>query len=115
LKKAVHSRLSHRAACFRKGISTENAAFRPTDRVFKCINHKIHVGGIFYDLEKTFDYVNHEIFLAKLHFYSIRGVSEDWFGSYLRRRKVEIKLPNAIQNFFSDWDTLKHGVPRGQF
>jgi len=39
------------------------------------------VGGIFCDLAKTFDWVNHEILFAKLHLYEIRGVSEYWFRS----------------------------------
>jgi hypothetical protein len=67
----------------------------------------MHVGGIFCDLAC----VNHELLLAKLHFYSIRGVTADWFKSYLtnRRQKVEIKSRNATQNVFSDWGTLKQG------
>jgi hypothetical protein len=39
----------------------------------------MHFGEIFYDLAKAFDFENHEIFLAKLHFYGLRGISEDWF------------------------------------
>jgi hypothetical protein len=46
---------------FRKGISTENAAFKLTDGVLKSLNQKMHVGGIFCDLAKAFDCVNHEI------------------------------------------------------
>jgi len=53
---------------FDKGISTENAAFRVTDTVLKFINQKMHVGGIFCDLTKAFDYRNREIWLADLHF-----------------------------------------------
>jgi hypothetical protein len=34
---------------FRKGISTEKAACRPTDSALKSINTKMHVGGIFCD------------------------------------------------------------------
>ena len=64
----------------------------------------MHDWGIFCDLVKAFDCMNHEILLAKLHFYRIWGVSEDWFTSYLtnRRQKVEVKSPNTAQTFFSD-------------
>ena len=43
--------------------------------------------------------LNHEIFLPKLHFYGIRGISEDWFRFYLtnRRQKVEVKSPNTTR------------------
>jgi hypothetical protein len=100
---------------FRKGISTENATFSLTDSVFTSINQKMHVRGIFCDLAKAFDCVNHEILLAKLHFYGIRGVTADLFKSYLtnRRQKVEIKSRNATQNVISHWGALKHGVPQG--
>jgi hypothetical protein len=100
---------------FRKGVSTENVAFSLTDSVFKSLNQKVHVGGIFCDLVKAFDCVNHEILLAKLHFYGIQGVTTDWFRSYLtnRRQKVEISSPSSTKNFFCDWDTLKHGVSQG--
>jgi hypothetical protein len=57
---------------FRKGISTEDAAFRLANSVFKSNRQKMHFGGFFCDLAKAFHTVNHEIFLAKLHFYGIQ-------------------------------------------
>jgi len=61
----------------------------------------MHVRGIFCDLAKAFDWVNHAILLAKLHFYGIQGVSKDWLRSYStnRRPKFEVKSPNLIQIF----------------
>ena len=44
---------------FRKGISTEGAALRPTDGEFKSINQKMHVAGILCDLAKVCDCMNH--------------------------------------------------------
>ena len=80
---------------FRKGMFTEDAAFRLTDGVLKSLNQKLHVGGIFCDLSKAFDCVNHEILLSKLHFYGIQGLTMDLFKSYLtnRKQKVDIKSP----------------------
>ena len=84
LKRAVHCILSQHLHInivlvteqysFRKGISTEDAAFRLTDSVFKSINQKMHVGGIFCDLATAFDCMNHGTLFAKLHLYGIRGV-----------------------------------------
>jgi hypothetical protein len=50
----------------------------------------MHVGGIFCDLAKVLDCMNHEILLAKLHIHGIQGVSEDWFISYLTNRRQNI-------------------------
>jgi len=62
----------------------------------------MHLGGIFCDLAKAFDYVKHEILLVYLQFYGIRHVTEDYFRSYVRNRreKVEVTSPNATKLFF---------------
>jgi hypothetical protein len=75
----------------------------------------MHVGGIFCDLAKAFDYVNHDILLSELSFYGIKGKVGQWFKSYhnCRKQRVEIKSSNSNSNSYSNWDIVKHGVPQG--
>jgi hypothetical protein len=72
---------------FRQGSSTENAAFELTDSVFKPLNQKVHDGGIFCDFAKAFHCVNHEILPEKLLYYGVKGITANWFRSYLTENK----------------------------
>jgi hypothetical protein len=100
---------------FRKGLSTDKALYKFLDEILCALNDKMHVGGIFCDLDKTFDCVNHDILLSKLCFYGIKGKAEQWFKSYLsgRKQRTEIKSPNSNSNSYSNWSIVKHGVPQG--
>jgi hypothetical protein len=52
----------------------------------------MHVGGIFCDLAKAFDCINHEILLTKLHYFGIQGATASWFRFYITGRKQKIKI-----------------------
>jgi len=79
---------------------------------FKCphaegLNNKQIVGGMFFDVEKAFDCVNHNILLAKMDYYGIRGTMFNLIKSYLEDRYQSVKFNNA----FSTWDKINIGVP----
>jgi len=66
--------------------------------------------GIFLDLCKAFDTVDHKILLAKLEYYGIRGVPNDWFVSYLSNRRQFVSLFGTN----SDSQPVTCGVPHVQ-
>ena len=60
-------------------------------------------------MQRAFDTADHEILLHKLEYYGIRGVSNDWFKSYLSDRNQFI----SINGYNSDLMPIDCGVPQG--
>ena len=72
---------------FRKNRSTTLALIQITERIRESIDNKKFGCGIYIDLSKAFDTVNHDILLKKLEHYGVRDTSLLWFKSYLKNRK----------------------------
>src|SRR6267154_4333915 len=68
---------------FRSNYSTKLALVNSVDDILKALNEKQLVAGIFFDLAKAFDSIDHLILIDKLHCYGIRGQMHKWFCSYL--------------------------------
>ena len=81
---------------FRKKSSTDKAANKLINDIMIALNNKIIVGGIFFDLEKAFDCINHDILLAKMEYYGIRGVIYTLIKSYLKDRYQRVKFNNKL-------------------
>jgi len=72
------------------------------------------VGGIFCDLQKAFDCVNHKILLEKLELCGVEGKFKRLIESYLTGRYQTVTLNNITNNNNSSkWELLKCGVPHG--
>jgi hypothetical protein len=99
---------------FREGVSTVTATHKFIETVFNAWNKKKYVAGIFCDLTKAFDCVNHELLLSKLQFYGVRGVILHWLQSYLTNRKQKVDLESInLHNYTSGSDTVKCRVQQG--
>ena len=66
--------------------STDKASYKLIHEILNALNDKMMVGGIFCDLQKAFDCVNHNILLKKLEFCGITGITYKLIKSYLGGR-----------------------------
>jgi hypothetical protein len=58
------------------------------------MNNNLKIGGIFCDLQKAFDCVNHKILMRKLEFYGSEGNFKTLIKSYLTGRYQKVTLNN---------------------
>ena len=78
-------------------------------RLQRNMDNKLFSCGIFIDLKKAFDTVDHSILLNKLNYYRVRGTVNDCFSSYLFKRTQTTE----INSFISDKEIVPCGVPQG--
>ena len=105
----LHSIIYPKQFGFRSGSSTTHSLIIIIESVKKTLDEKKYGCGIFIDLKKAFDTVNHEILLQKLEHYGICDVAFSWFKSYLINRKQFVHL-NGID---SEIKNTTCGVPQG--
>ena len=94
---------------FRKGHSTSHALNYSVHHIDKAMREGNHILGIFIDLSKAFDTIDHGILLEKLQNYGIRGVPLQLIDSYLSDRKQHVNILGEI----SDNLSVIFGVPQG--
>ena len=94
---------------FREGISTSHALVELVNEITNSLNKKKHSIGVFIDLRKAFDTVDHRLLCKKLEFYGIRGIAQDWITSYLSNRTQHV----SYDGHASDNLEITCGVPQG--
>ena len=58
----------------------------------EALDKQVHIIGIFIDLKKAYDVLNHKLLLEKLPSYGMRGITNSWFRSYLTNRRQFIEI-----------------------
>lgn len=94
---------------FRKGYSTYMALIEFTNKIAEVFEKGEVLLGIFLDLSKAFDCIDHNILLSKLEHYGIHGIVLQWFKSYLENRTQYTSMENSM----SDELFMQVGVPQG--
>ncbi|XP_057314221.1 uncharacterized protein LOC130655476 [Hydractinia symbiolongicarpus] len=94
---------------FQAGHSTDHAIIQLSQEIFQAFDENKFTIGVFIDLSKAFDTVNHEILLEKLKNYGIRNTYLAWFNNYLFERKQYISYDEGNTNY----RIITCGVPQG--
>lgn len=94
---------------FRGSHSTVQAIHEFISNTVDAMENKMSTIGVFLDLSKAFDTINHKILLRKLDFYGIRGTALEWFTSYFNNRSQYVRYHNKESKTLS----VKCGVPQG--
>ena len=95
---------------FQKKKSTIHSLIEIVENIRNCIENNNYGVGIFIDLKKAFDTVNHDILIKKLEHYGVRDTTSNWFSSYLTGRtqftfcNIQIILWSPPR--FSPWTAL---------
>ena len=94
---------------FREKHLTNHALISITETIKSTIDNGRYGCGVFIDLQKAFDTVNHSILLKKLEHYGIRGTALKWFTSYLVDRQQYVSVNGHCSNYLN----ITCGVPQG--
>ena len=85
------------------------AIIQLVDKIYNAVEKNETTIGIFLDLSKAFDTIDHKILIHKLELYGFRGIVLDWFKDYLYNRKQYVYY-NSCDSELKD---IICGVPQG--
>ena len=94
---------------FQKHRSTELAIIHALDYIINALNSNTPVVGLFVDISKAFDSINHRILLDKLHHLGFRDIIHSWLSSYLYNRLQYVEIIRVK----SDYQKIVCGVLQG--
>ena len=94
---------------FRCKNSTSLALLELIEELTNTIDNKESTIGVFIDLKKAFDTIDHSLLLQKIENYGIRGKALTWVKSYLNNRQQYVYFNDTK----SDILNISCGIPQG--
>ena len=102
--------ISFQSICgFRKGYSAQHCLLVMIEKWKKVVDNGVAFGALLTDLSKVFDYIPHDLIIARLEAYGFQIDALRLVYDYLSNRKQRVKLNEA----FSSWRDIEYGVPQG--
>ena len=100
---------------FRKKHSCEHAVGELVANIAKGFEHGKYSAGIFLDLSKAFDTLEHNVVYLKLEKYGLRGTCLEWFKSYLSDRSLLVSCKSGESGCVntSNIYEVEYGTPQG--
>ena len=94
---------------FRRGYNAQQCLINLTEKWKKSIDNGGAFGALLTDLSKVFDYLPHELLIAKLDTYGFDKGSLKLIHSYLSNRKQRVK----VNDRYSSWSEILFRVSQG--
>jgi len=85
------------------------AVIEMVDRISQAVDSNFYSAGVFIDLSKAFDTLDHKILLQKSEYYGVRGIALQWFASYLENRQQYVDFCGVQSRYLR----INTGVPQG--
>jgi len=104
---------------FRKGEYIETAVQSFIEMIQEALDKRDYTTGIFVDLTKAYNVLNHKLLLEKYFSYGIRGSANSWFRSYLTNGSQFIEINQSdsssvmVNRYRSSSTEIKESVPQG--
>ena len=94
---------------FQTGHSTEHAIAQFTDQIYEAFDKNKYNLGVFIDLTKAFDIIDHSILLRKLELFGITDRNYAWIMSYLSNHLQHIQID---KNSRTEYCVVRIRVPQ---
>lgn len=101
--------LSNSQNGFRANHSTYTALDHAITHIHESLNNKNQIMGLFFDMSRAFDTVDHNLLITKLYHIGIRGSASDWVKTYLSGRTQQVEIDTTR----SDIIEITTGTPQG--